>query len=71
MTIVRQMQIVLAYTIQVVLFGVMPTWTDLLGAALVLATVISITFEKSIVDFCNIYIFYCCRKVSPKSEETK
>jgi len=53
-TIVRQMQIVLAYTVQIVLFGVMPTWTDLLGAGLVLGTVASITFEKTIVEKCDI-----------------
>ena len=30
------------------MFGVMPTWTDMLGAGLVLITVISIPFEKFI-----------------------
>ena len=30
------------------MFGVMPTWTDMLGAGLVLLTVISIPFEKFI-----------------------
>ena len=30
------------------MFGVMPTWTDMLGAGLVLVTVISIPFEKFI-----------------------
>jgi len=62
-TIVRQMQIVLAYAVQIVLFGVMPTWTDLLGAGLVLATVASITFEKTIVEKCDI------KKLCGASEE--
>ena len=31
-----------------IIFGVMPTWTDMLGAGLVLVTVISIPFEKFI-----------------------
>ena len=30
------------------MFGVMPTWTDMLGASLVLVTVVSIPFEKFI-----------------------
>ena len=30
------------------MFGVMPTWTDMLGAGLVLVTVISIPFENFI-----------------------
>jgi len=47
-TVVRQFQIVLAYAVQVIMFGVMPTWTDMLGAGLVLLTVISIPFEKFI-----------------------
>jgi len=47
-TVVRQFQIVLAYAVQVIMFGVMPTWTDMLGAGLVLVTVISIPFEKFI-----------------------
>ena len=34
--------------LQVIMFGVMPTWTDMLGAGLVLVTVISIPFEKFI-----------------------
>eukprot|EP00091_Calanus_sinicus_P013144 TRINITY_DN29252_c0_g1_i1.p1 TRINITY_DN29252_c0_g1~~TRINITY_DN29252_c0_g1_i1.p1 ORF type:complete len:272 (+),score=52.20 TRINITY_DN29252_c0_g1_i1:507-1322(+) len=53
-TIVRQMQIVLAYAVQIVLFGVMPTWTDMLGAGLVLGTVVCITFEKTITEKCDI-----------------
>ena len=32
----------------------MPTWTDLLGAALVLGTVAAITFEKSITEMCDV-----------------
>jgi len=47
-TIVRQMQIVLAYIVQIVMFDTMPMWTDLLGAGLVLATVILITLEKQV-----------------------
>ena len=41
----------------------MPTWTDLLGAGLVLATVASITFEKTIVEKCDI------KKLCGASEE--
>lgn len=53
-TIVRQMQIVLAYAVQIALFGVMPTWTDMLGAGLVLGTVACITFEKTITEKCDL-----------------
>ena len=37
-------------SIQVLLFGTIPTWTDLLGAGLILLTVIAITTEKNIMD---------------------
>ena len=37
-------------SIQVLLFGTIPTWTDLLGAGLILLTVIAITTEKKISD---------------------
>lgn len=65
MAVVRQMQIVLAYSVQVsrsllsasshvlfqiILFGVMPTWSDLLGAGLVFGIVVSIPFENIITS---------------------
>jgi len=46
--IVRQMQIVFAYVVQIVMFDTMPKWTDLLGAGLVLATVMLITLERQV-----------------------
>ena len=42
------------YHIQITLFGVMPTWTDMLGAGLVLGTVACITFEKTITEKCDL-----------------
>jgi len=47
-TVIRTMQIIFAYCVQVVLFHQMPVLADLIGAALVLVTVIFITFEKQI-----------------------
>jgi len=62
-TIVRQMQIILAYIVQAVMFHVMPSYTDILGASLVLGTVVTITFEKQIssVSCC------CCDRPADKS----
>ena len=37
-------------SIQVLMFGMIPTWTDLLGAGLILVTVMAITIEKNITD---------------------
>ena len=54
---------------QIVLFGVMPTWTDLMGAGLVLGTVASITFEKTIVEKCNIKRL--CGGEVEQAEDTK
>ena len=64
--VVRQMQIVLAYAVQVsiiiiiiivissfsqiIMFGVMPTWSDLLGAGLVFGIVVTIPFENIITS---------------------
>jgi len=53
-TIMRQMQIVLAYIVEIVLFGVVPTWSDLLGAGLVLCTVIAMSFEKTLLEKCTL-----------------
>ena len=36
------------------MFGVMPSWTDILGAGLVLGTVISMAFEKDIAEKCDL-----------------
>ena len=44
------------------MFHVMPSYTDIMGASLVLGTVVTITFEKQISS-----IPYCCRnKVDPE-----
>jgi len=53
-TVVRSLQIILAYAVQVVMFGQVPLLTDLVGALLVLATVIAITFEKQLTERCDI-----------------
>ena len=37
-------------SIQVLLFGTIPFWTDLLGAGLILVTVMAITIEKNITN---------------------
>jgi len=50
-TIVRTMQIIFAYGVQVAMFQQMPVATDLIGAALVFFTVIAITFEKKITEW--------------------
>ena len=42
----RQMQIVLAYIVQVVGFHLVPSWQEVVGASLILITVIAITQEK-------------------------
>ena len=47
-TIVRQMQIILAYIVQAVMFHVMPSSTDILGASLILTTVVAVSFEEQI-----------------------
>jgi len=52
-TIMRQMQIILGYIVQAVMFGVVPTWTDLLGAGLVLCTVIAMSFERTLMEKCS------------------
>jgi len=62
-TIVRQMQIVLAYIVQIFMFHVMPMWSDLLGASLVLGTVVVTTFEKQITDI------KCCKPNQAKAEQ--
>jgi len=49
-SIVRQTQIVLAYIVQIFMFDVMPMWTDVLGASLILLTVVATTFEKTITS---------------------
>merc|ERR1712037_1066001 len=49
-TVVRSLQIILAYAVQVVMFGQVPLLTDILGALLVLA----ITFEKQITEQCDV-----------------
>ena len=46
------------------MFDVMPMWTDLMGAGLVLITVITITFEKKIV---NMRIFRCFSRNTDKT----
>ena len=46
--VVRQLQIVMSYAVQVIMFGTVPTWTDLLGAAITLLTVLSIPLESAI-----------------------
>jgi len=53
-TVVRSLQIILAYAVQVVMFDQVPLLTDLIGAILVLATVIAITFEKQITEQCDV-----------------
>ena len=47
---------------QVVMFGQVPLLTDLLGALLVLATVIAITFEKQVAIIIIEYQHCCCNK---------
>lgn len=54
-TVVRSLQIILAYAVQVVMFDQVPLATDLVGALAVLATVIAITFEKQITERCDIF----------------
>jgi len=62
-TIVRQMQIVLAYVVQIFMFHVMPMWSDLLGASLVLGTVVITSFEKQITGI------KCCKPNQAKAEQ--
>ena len=57
-TIIRQMQIILAYIVQAVMFHVMPSSTDILGASLILATVVAVSFEE------QISIWFGCLKES-------
>ena len=47
-TIIRQMQIILAYIVQAVMFHVMPSSMDMLGASLILTTVVAVSFEEQI-----------------------
>ena len=49
------------------MFDVMPMWTDMMGAALVLITVIVITFEKQIT---GARLSFCCPS-SSKDEQDK
>ena len=49
----------------------MPTWTDLLGAGLVLGTVITITFEKNIMEKCDIKKLFGSTKEDVKDEKEK
>jgi len=53
-TIMRQMQIILAFVVQIVMFGVVPAWTDILGAGLVLATVIAMSCENTLIEKCSL-----------------
>eukprot|EP00088_Acartia_fossae_P008244 TRINITY_DN13925_c0_g1_i1.p1 TRINITY_DN13925_c0_g1~~TRINITY_DN13925_c0_g1_i1.p1 ORF type:complete len:486 (+),score=101.79 TRINITY_DN13925_c0_g1_i1:36-1493(+) len=62
--IVRTLQIVLAYVVQVVLFDKMPVLTDFFGAALVLGTIIAITFEKQMNETS------CCKRTVDTEEKT-
>ena len=57
-TIIRQMQIILAYIVQAVMFHVMPSSTDILGASLILTTVVAVSFEE------QISIWFGCPKES-------
>lgn len=49
------------------MFDVMPMWTDVIGAALVLITVITITFEKRIVKMQPA----CCAKAKPDGKDAE
>ena len=35
------------------MFGIVPTWTDLVGAGMILVTVMATTMEKSIASLCG------------------
>merc|ERR1712186_91207 len=54
-SVLRQCRIILAYIIQIVAFGEMPQWSDLVGAVLIIVTIVSMTFEKKITSL-------ACRK---------
>merc|ERR1711942_187415 len=68
-TVIRTMQIVIAYGVQVVVFGNLPNLTDLLGAALVLSTVLAITFEKQLTSSSCDPRNLCCVVAEPLDDE--
>lgn len=48
--VIRSLDIILAFILQVTVFGEVPDWMSGLGAAAVLLCVIGMTFEKQIKD---------------------
>ncbi|XP_046424639.1 solute carrier family 35 member G1-like isoform X1 [Neodiprion fabricii] len=53
-SVTRSLDIILAYFVQVYFFGEMPTSTSIVGALLVLLSVICMGFEKEIYGVCDI-----------------
>jgi len=56
-TVIRTLQIIFAYGVQVLLFDQMPVVTDLIGAGMVIITVVCITFEKKIREWVPCALF--------------
>ncbi|XP_023321330.1 solute carrier family 35 member G1-like [Eurytemora carolleeae] len=52
-SVLRQLQIVLAYIVQAVFFGLLPVWTDVIGATFIIGAVLAISFEKNIANLFN------------------
>ncbi|XP_012251404.1 solute carrier family 35 member G1-like [Athalia rosae] len=53
-SVTRSLDIILAYIVQVYFFGEIPTSTSIIGALLVLVSVICMGFEKEIYGICDI-----------------
>ena len=53
-SVTRSLDIILAYIIQIYLFGEVPTLTSILGAVLILVSVICMGFEKEIYGVCDL-----------------
>jgi len=53
-TLVRQLQIIMAYGVQSVMFQLVPSYTDLMGAAIILLTVMATTFEHKLTSMCTL-----------------
>jgi len=53
-TLVRQLQIIMAYGVQSVMFQLVPSYTDLTGAAIILLTVMATTLEHKLTSMCTL-----------------
>jgi len=53
-TLVRQLQIIMAYGVQSVMFQLVPSATDLVGAGIILLTVMATTAEHKLTSMCTL-----------------